>query len=97
VTGIDISIPAILSLLLVAAIVYAVYRYMVEQGQRQTALQQEYRNARAVQQVLIPDEIPSIPGFSMQSVYKPFGDSLVRKTSDSEARGQTVAKQRTVG
>jgi serine phosphatase RsbU (regulator of sigma subunit) len=47
---------------------------MVEQGQRQTSLEQEYRNARAVQQVLIPDEIPEIPGFNIQSVYKPFGE-----------------------
>ncbi len=74
VAGIDVSMPAILSLLLVCAIVYAVYRYMVEQGQRQTALEHEYRNARAVQQVLIPDTIPSIPGFSIESIYKPAGE-----------------------
>jgi len=74
VAGIDVSMPAILSLLLVCAIVYAVYRYMVEQGQRQTALEHEYRNARAVQQVLIPDAIPSIPGFSIESIYKPAGE-----------------------
>jgi hypothetical protein len=72
--GVDVSVPAILSMLLVCAIVYAAYRYMVEQGQRQTALQQEFRNARAVQQVLVPDDIPSVAGFSMQSVYKPFGE-----------------------
>ena len=72
--GIDVSVPAILSLFLVCAIVYAVYRYMVEQGLRQTALEQEYRNARAVQEVLIPDAIPSVAGFSMQSHYKPFGE-----------------------
>lgn len=74
VVGIDVSMQAILNMLLVCAIVYAVYRYMVEQGHRQTALEQEYRNARAVQEVLIPDVVPSIPGFSMQSVYKPFGE-----------------------
>jgi hypothetical protein len=33
----------------------------------------ELEAARAVQQVLIPDEIPSIPGFKIQSVYKPAG------------------------
>ncbi len=74
VDGVEVSMPAILSLLLVCAIVYAVYRYMIEQGQRQTSLELEYRNARAVQQVLIPDEIPEIPGFKIQSVYKPFGE-----------------------
>jgi serine phosphatase RsbU (regulator of sigma subunit) len=74
VDGIDVSVPAILSLLLVCAIVYAVYRYSVEQGQRQTALEQEHHNARAVQQVLIPDAIPSFHGFSIESVYKPAGE-----------------------
>jgi hypothetical protein len=46
VDGVAISVPAILTLLLVCAIVYAVYRYTVEQGQRQIALEQEHRNAR---------------------------------------------------
>jgi hypothetical protein len=74
IAGIDVSIPAMLSLLLACAIVYAVYRYMVEQGQRQTALEQEYRNARAVQQVLIPDAIPQVPGFAIESFFKPAGE-----------------------
>lgn len=74
VDGVEVPMQAILSILLACAIVYAVYRYMVEQGLRQTAIEQEYRNARAVQQVLIPDEIPEIPGFNIQSVYKPFGE-----------------------
>ncbi|MFZ0395322.1 MAG: PP2C family protein-serine/threonine phosphatase [Terracidiphilus sp.] len=73
VDGIEVSMPAILSLLLAGAIVYAVYRYMVEQGQRQTALEQEHRNARAVQQVLIPEAIPQVPGFVLDSFYKPAG------------------------
>lgn len=72
--GVNVSMQAILSLLLLCSIVYAVYRYMVEQGRRQTTLEQEFQNARAVQQVLIPEDIPSVPGFSMHSVYKPFGE-----------------------
>jgi serine phosphatase RsbU (regulator of sigma subunit) len=43
-------------------------------GKRQTELELEHRNARAVQQVLIPDQIPSVPCFSVQSVYKPYGE-----------------------
>ena len=34
----------------------------------------EMEAARVVQQVLIPDEIPSVPGFAIQSVYKPAGE-----------------------
>jgi hypothetical protein len=33
----------------------------------------ELEAARTVQQVLIPEEIPTIPGFRLQSVYKPAG------------------------
>jgi sigma-B regulation protein RsbU (phosphoserine phosphatase) len=33
----------------------------------------ELEAARTVQQVLIPQEIPSVPGFAIQSVYKPAG------------------------
>ena len=33
----------------------------------------ELEAARTVQQVLIPEDIPSIPGFTIQSVYKPAG------------------------
>jgi len=74
VDGVDVSMQAILSLLLVCVIVYAVFRYVVEQGQRQAALQQEFQNARAVQQVLIPEDIPRVPGFTIASVYKPAGE-----------------------
>jgi hypothetical protein len=74
VDGVEVSIPTVLSLLLVCAIVYAVYRYMAEQGQRQTALEQEHRNARAVQQVLIPEATPQVPGFVVESFYKPAGE-----------------------
>lgn len=74
VDGVGVSVPAMLALLLVCTIVYAVYRYMVEQGQRQTLLELEYRNARAVQQVIIPEEIPFVAGFAVQSVYRPYGE-----------------------
>ncbi|MGA7806143.1 PP2C family protein-serine/threonine phosphatase, partial [Bradyrhizobium sp.] len=72
--GVEVSMPAVLSLLLVCAIVYALYQYMVEQGQRQGVMVQEYRNARAVQQVLIPENAPDIPGYAIHSVYRPYGE-----------------------
>ena len=74
IAGVEVTMPAVLSLLLVGAIVYALYRYMVEQGQRQGVMVQEYRNARAVQQVLIPENAPDIPGYAIHSVYKPYGE-----------------------
>jgi serine phosphatase RsbU (regulator of sigma subunit) len=59
------------STLLFIAIVYAVYRYTVEQSRRQGALEQEYKSAQELQRVLIPDTLPSIDGYSVTSAYRP--------------------------
>jgi serine phosphatase RsbU (regulator of sigma subunit) len=56
------------------SILYAAWHHLVEYKQRQNALEQEMRNARAVQQVLIPDEIASVPGFKIDTVYKSAGE-----------------------
>ena len=59
------------STLLFIAIVYAVYRYTVDQGRRQAALEQEFKSAQELQRVLIPDTLPSIQGYSVTSAYRP--------------------------
>ncbi len=59
------------STFLFIAIVYAVYRYTVEQGARQGALEQEFKSAQELQRVLIPETLPSIPGYSVTSAYRP--------------------------
>jgi hypothetical protein len=56
---------------LLIAIVYAVYRYMIENRRQQSALEQEFKNARELQQVLVPEALPSLPGFAMTSAYRP--------------------------
>ena len=69
--GSAINIQTLASTLLLLSIVYAVYRYSAEERRRQAALEQEFRNARELQQVLIPESLPDIPGFSLTSAYKP--------------------------
>jgi len=54
---------------IVAVVLYRFIR-VTKDEQRSAA---ELEAARTVQQVLIPDEIPTVPGFSLQSVYKPAG------------------------
>ena len=56
---------------LLVAIVYAVYRYSVEQTEHQRALEQEYRSAQELQRVLIPETLPPLPGFAVTSAYLP--------------------------
>ncbi|HWG19749.1 MAG TPA: hypothetical protein VG225_04400 [Terracidiphilus sp.] len=74
VLGSSINAQTISGTLLLVALVYAVYQYSTENSRRQTAMEQEYRNARAVQQVLIPETIPTVPGFAIENVYRPAGE-----------------------
>ena len=57
--------------LLLLAIIYAVYRYLQESSRRQSTLEEEFKSARELQQVLIPENLPALPGFAMTSAYKP--------------------------
>jgi serine phosphatase RsbU (regulator of sigma subunit) len=56
---------------LLLAIIYAVYRYMRETVRRQSALEQEFKSARELQQVLIPETLPELPGYAVTSAYRP--------------------------
>jgi Stage II sporulation protein E (SpoIIE) len=49
-------------------------KHINTEGALQLRAETELQAARAVQQVLIPDEIPSLPGFKIESVYRPFGE-----------------------
>lgn len=48
-------------------------RHINTEGARQFHAEAELEAARAVQQVLIPDKVPSLPGFRIESVYRPAG------------------------
>ena len=61
----------IASTLLFFSIVYAVYRYSVDESQRQAAVEQEFKSAQELQRVLIPDTLPSLPGYAVTSAYRP--------------------------
>ncbi len=56
---------------LLISIMYAVYRYSVEQSERQAALEQEFKSAQELQQVLIPETLPSLEGYAVTSAYRP--------------------------
>ena len=57
--------------LLLLSVIYAVYRYSIENRRQQAALEQEFKNARELQQVLIPETLPKVPGFTVTSAYRP--------------------------
>ena len=59
------------NILLLISIVYAVYRFSIENRRQQAALEQEFKNAAELQQVLIPEKLPVVPGFTVTSAYRP--------------------------
>lgn len=80
--------------LLLLSIVYAVYRYMKETMHRQTELEQELQSARELQRVLIPETLPSLPGFALTSSYRPAqevgGDFFQIIPLEGEYEGSTL-------
>jgi len=49
-------------------------RDLIRDRTEKQRLSAELAASRAVQQVLIPEQLPTFPGFSIQAVYKPFGE-----------------------
>jgi Stage II sporulation protein E (SpoIIE) len=71
VLGSSMSMQLLLRTLLFLSIVYAVIRYSMAYQQRQTSLEREFQNARELQQILVPETLPAIPGFTLTSAYRP--------------------------
>ena len=69
--GNPFSLPTILRTLLFLSIVYAVVRYTITERRRQATLELEIQNARELQQVLVPEAMPALAGFSLTSAYRP--------------------------
>lgn len=71
VQGVEFQFEKVVSIALFAAIIYALYRYILEQQARRTALEHEMQSAREIQQVLIPETLPSLKGYAVTSAYTP--------------------------
>jgi serine phosphatase RsbU (regulator of sigma subunit) len=85
---------SLLDLLVFLSIIYAVYRYIRDQQDRKAMLEQELHSARELQQVLIPEKMPSLPGYSISSAYLPAlevgGDFFQIIPLDGFAAGSTL-------
>lgn len=69
--GVDFQFEKVTSLALFASILFAVYHYVLEQQARSNALEREMQSAREIQQVMIPEVLPSIEGYAVTSAYTP--------------------------
>ncbi|MBV8632653.1 MAG: SpoIIE family protein phosphatase [Silvibacterium sp.] len=66
-----IHVGWVVLILAVGTVLVLRFARSAEQEQR---LRTEMESARTVQQILVPEEVPSIPGFSIQAVYHPAGE-----------------------
>jgi len=94
INGNEISVVPLAGLLLLAAIVFAVYLDSQEARRRQMVLEQELRSARELQQVLIPDTHQALPGLDVTSAYMPAsevgGDFFQIVPAERDRAGSTL-------
>lgn len=68
------SLQNIADALFLATMLMILLRRFSRSTQQQEALEREREAARAVQQVLIPEDIPKVHGYEIASIYRPFGE-----------------------
>jgi len=85
---------SLLDLLVFFSIIYTVYHYIRDQQDRKAILERELHSARELQQVLIPEKLPTLPGFCISSAYLPAlevgGDFFQIIPLDGAAAGSTL-------
>jgi hypothetical protein len=65
------SMIPIVEALVFIALVYTVAREQYLERQQKNRMEMEVKSAREVQRVLVPETVPAVPGFAIDSVYKP--------------------------
>jgi hypothetical protein len=69
--GYQFSMLPILGALVFVALVYTVAIEQYLERQQKNRMEMEVKSAREVQRVLVPETVPAVPGFAIDSVYKP--------------------------
>ncbi len=69
-----LMIRAVAMLAVIIAMVALLFRDQRRTAEERALLMGEMQAARSVQQVIIPEAIPSFPGFAIETAYKPAGD-----------------------
>jgi serine phosphatase RsbU (regulator of sigma subunit) len=57
--------------LLLISLAYALMRYALEQRRQTAVMEMEMKSAQEVQRVLIPESLPEVAGYTIESVYQP--------------------------
>jgi hypothetical protein len=60
-----------ISALLLVVFMWTVIRQQINERRRQEKVEAEVKSAREVQQVLVPEDVPPVPGYAISSLYWP--------------------------
>jgi hypothetical protein len=71
VAGVPITVHHAIHTVLLLSLAYALMRYAVRENRKQIEIENEVKSVREVQQVIIPQAIPEIPGYAIASAYHP--------------------------
>jgi len=71
INGNNFTANVIANTLLLVSVVVAVYQQHRQATRRRTTLELEFKSARELQEALIPETLPSVPGFALTSAYRP--------------------------
>ena len=69
--GYSFGIAFILNTLLFLALIFTIARESFLERERQSRIELEIKSAQEIQHVLVPEETPAIPGFTISSIYRP--------------------------
>ncbi|MFP5237306.1 MAG: SpoIIE family protein phosphatase [Acidobacteriota bacterium] len=68
---VNVSALEAVTWIMIVALLYTVVRHLAAERHKQERVQQELDAAREVQRVLVPESLPHVPGYSVESVYRP--------------------------
>jgi Stage II sporulation protein E (SpoIIE) len=68
---VQFNAQSLLDLLVFISILYTVYRFIRSEQKRKAILERELHSARELQQILIPEKLPTLPGYTLASAYLP--------------------------
>jgi serine phosphatase RsbU (regulator of sigma subunit) len=67
--GYRISLETMLDWMFLFVLVLNIALHQIRERRRQAEIEMEIKSAQEVQHILIPEEMPAIPGLSVASVY----------------------------
>ncbi len=69
--NVKITAMDVVTWIMILALLYTVVQHLAAERNKQERVQQELDAAREVQRVLVPEDLPHIPGYVVESVYRP--------------------------